>query len=91
VVDLSTKGFVGTYWFVLVQLRWVITITILVFSRDYNFIQLITLLLISGIFQVLTMLGKPLDSSLENAMTLFNEVMVSAYIYVLFILTDFFA
>lgn len=32
-----------------------------------------------------------MQSKLENRMLLFNESMVSAYIYVLFVLTDFFA
>lgn len=91
VEDLSTKGFLGTYWLILIQVRWLITIAILVFSRDYNFIQLMSLLFISGTFQVLIILGKPMHSSLENGMALFNEVMVSVYIYMLFILTDFFA
>ena len=32
-----------------------------------------------------------MQSKLENRMLLFNEIMVSVYIYILFILTDFFA
>jgi hypothetical protein len=33
--------------------------------------------------------GKPYDDKLENQISLFNEVMVSAYLYVLMMLTDF--
>jgi hypothetical protein len=33
--------------------------------------------------------GKPLDDSFENNMLLFNEIMVSVYLYVLTSLTDY--
>lgn len=34
-------------------------------------------------------LGKPFDDKVENQMNFFNEVMVSAYLYVLMMLTDY--
>jgi hypothetical protein len=34
-------------------------------------------------------IGKPYDDKLENQISLFNEVMVSAYLYVLMMLTDY--
>jgi hypothetical protein len=33
--------------------------------------------------------GKPYDDKLENQINFFNEVMVSAYLYVLMMLTDY--
>jgi hypothetical protein len=33
--------------------------------------------------------GKPYDDKHENQMNLFNEIMVSAYLYVLMMLTDY--
>jgi len=33
--------------------------------------------------------GKPFDDKLENHINFFNEVMVSAYLYVLMMLTDY--
>ena len=35
------------------------------------------------------MYGKPLDEKFENSMLLFNEMMVSVYLYVLISLTDY--
>ena len=33
--------------------------------------------------------GKPYNEKLENQLNFFNEVMVSAYLYVLMMLTDY--
>ena len=44
----NTKGFTGTYWSIIQQIRWIITMVIIIFARDYYFIQLMTLILISG-------------------------------------------
>ena len=33
--------------------------------------------------------GKPYDEKIENKISLFNELMVSAYLYILILLTDF--
>ena len=91
--DLNTtrRPGVGTYWVVINQVRWIITINIMIIIRDHNEMQLMILLFISWVFQALIILGQPMQSTLENNMTLFNEIMVSVYLYVLMILTDFFA
>ena len=91
--DLNTtrRPGVGTYWVVINQVRWIITINIMIIIRDHNEMQLMTLLFISWVFQALIILGQPMKSTFENKMTLFNEIMVSVYLYILMILTDFFA
>jgi len=45
----------------------------------------------SGTFQALILKGQPMQSDLENGMLMFNEIMVSVYLYILLVLTDFFA
>jgi hypothetical protein len=91
--DLDTKRRpgVGTYWVVINQVRWIVTISIMIIIRDHNGMQLVALLVISWVFQGLIICGRPWQSTLENKMTLFNEIMVSVYLYILMILTDFFA
>jgi hypothetical protein len=91
--DLDTKRRpgVGTYWVVINQVRWIVTISIMIIIRDHNGMQLVALLVISWVFQGLIICGQPWQSTLENKMTLFNEIMVSVYLYILMILTDFFA
>jgi hypothetical protein len=45
--------------------------------------------MISWLFQIIILKGKPLESKFENNMLLFNELMVSIYLYVLISITDF--
>ena len=48
VKDLNTKAFIGTYWSIIIQIRWIVTMVIMIFLRDFYFAQLMTLLFISG-------------------------------------------
>lgn len=91
VKDLNTHGLVGPYWQVLSQVRWAATMIIMIFLRDFYALQMLSLLLISISFQALIILGRPFESALENAITLFNETMVAVYLYVLMILSDYFS
>jgi hypothetical protein len=47
------------------------------------------LLIISVFFQALIIIGKPFKESFDNSMSLFTEIMVSLYLYILLGLTDF--
>jgi len=47
------------------------------------------LLIISVIFQTLVIYGNPFDSSSNNSMTVFNEISISCYLYLMLCLTDF--
>jgi hypothetical protein len=49
----------------------------------------LSLLLVSVIFQVLIIVGKPLEESLENKMSMFNKVTISGYLYLALLLTDY--
>jgi hypothetical protein len=65
------------------------TTAILIFVRDHSEIQVLLLLLISVLYSILLIIGKPFESTFENKMSLFTELMVSLYIYLLLCLTDF--
>ncbi|TNV86291.1 hypothetical protein FGO68_gene1612 [Halteria grandinella] len=68
--------------------KWSILSTTLVFLKDYPSFQLMIIQFILFASQVLIIIGKPLDSRLENNITLFNELMTSLFLYGLFTLTD---
>jgi CBS domain containing-hemolysin-like protein len=84
--DYST---VAAYWKFLTLIRWTITTSILIFLKDHNEFQILLLLIISVVYSILLMNGKPFESNFENKMSLFTEIMVSIYLYLLLCLTDF--
>ena len=87
---LSLDGsFCGTYWNVIQLTRWSATSVILVVLRDYCSLQLMILLALSMMIQILVLATYPLKTKSDNWNLLFNEIMVSAYLYVLLSLTDF--
>ena len=58
--------------------------------RDHYEFQIGTLLLISYFFQVLILVLQPIEGGpLENRLALFNELMVSSYLYVLILLSEY--
>lgn len=62
---------------------------IMTLLREKFYLQIFPLLVISTLFQLIIVGSKPLLSKLENRMLLFNEIMVSIYLYLLLSLTDF--
>lgn len=86
---LTLKGLCGTYWNILVLLRWSVTVFVMVLLRDYYTLQILSLLLISFIIQALLVSSNPFSDLVDTRMALFNEVMVSLYLYVMLNLTDF--
>jgi len=87
---LNTQTGIGTYWNVLILIRWILTTCVLIFLRDHCEFQILCLLISSITFQCLLLHGKPMPTSKENAVSVFNEFMVSLYLYTLLHLTDFF-
>jgi hypothetical protein len=83
------KSFPGVYWRALVLLRWTATMLIMTLLRNYFYLQIFTLLGISAGFQLMIVGYKPMLTMLSNRMLLFNEIMVSIYLYMLLCLTDF--
>jgi hypothetical protein len=86
---LRNKGLVSSGWNFLILLRWVITSAIIIVLREYNQFQIILLYIVSFAFQTFIINGRPYDSSIENYISLINELFVSFYLYILMLLTDF--
>lgn len=88
-LQIKQKGTLGAYWNIIILGRWMITILILVVLRNYNAIQIMLLLLLSFFSMMLLIVAKPMASMIENKALIFNEAMVSLYLYLLMTLTDF--
>lgn len=83
------EGIVGHYWSLITLVRWTVTVIVLVISRNYPEFQIFSLLITSTTFQILLYKGKPYADMLDNKLALFNETMVSVYLYILLGLTDY--
>ena len=62
---------------------------IMTLLRHNFYLQIFPLLALSAVFQALILASKPMLSKLDNRMLLFNELMVSLYLYLLLCLTDY--
>ena len=85
----QTRSFPGLYWRPLVILRWTATMLIMTLLKHNFYLQIFLLLVISIFYQVMIVGSRPMLKKLDNRMLLFNEIMVSVYIYLLLCLTDF--
>jgi hypothetical protein len=54
---LNTNTAIGTYWNVVILLRWLWTTSVLIFVRDHQEIQILSLLITSILFQCLILVG----------------------------------
>ncbi|TNV87064.1 hypothetical protein FGO68_gene2250 [Halteria grandinella] len=77
------------YFNILYILRWTLTGLIMICLRDYPGLQLQSLFMISIFQQLFNILVQPYEERIENLMNFINEVFVSAYMLILFILTEF--
>jgi hypothetical protein len=80
---------IGIFWQPLVNLRWIFTNLILVILIDSPEVQLQILIFTSVLFQAMILLGKPMEGSFSNRVSFAIELAVSAYLYVMMMLTDF--
>lgn len=80
---------IASYWKLLTLIRWTITTIILIFVKDYNEFQILLLLIVSVVYSCLLIRGRPFEEGFENKMSLFTEIIVSVYLYLLLCLTDF--
>ncbi|TNV86418.1 hypothetical protein FGO68_gene17688 [Halteria grandinella] len=88
VEGINTKTAIGRYWMPITLVKWAILSVTLVTLRNYPVMQLSIVSFLSFTSQILLIKGKPFSTSLENNMSLFNELMASLYLYGLFTLTD---
>ena len=70
-------------------MRWTATMLIMTLLRHNFYLQIFPLLALSIGFQLMILSSKPMLSKRDNNMLLFNELMVSAYLYLLLCLTDY--
>jgi hypothetical protein len=80
---------IAAYWKLLNLIRWTLTAVILIFLRDYNQFQIVTLLILSILFSCFIAGARPFEESIKNKMSLITESIVSIYLYILMCLTDF--
>jgi len=85
---LNTDTIIGRYWNPVNLIRWAITIVVMVFLNQHSLAQIFVLLVISVVFQIMMILGKPMTDKWDHRMTWMVEVSISIYLYVLLSLTD---
>ena len=71
------------------MLRTFVTVVILVKMRNYSGLEIILLILVSVSKQVYIIQVRPFSSRLENGLSLFNELLISLYIYGIILLTNY--
>jgi hypothetical protein len=71
------------------MLRTFVTVVILVKMRNYSGLEIILLILVSVSKQVYIIQVRPFSSRLENGISLFNELLISLYIYGIILLTNY--
>jgi hypothetical protein len=77
------------FWKLIYLVRWFLTTLVLLLLRELPAIQIISLLILSVAWQIMIFIAWPYDSNSTNIILLTNEVTVSVYIYIIFLMTDF--
>ena len=77
------------YWKLIILCRWTITNLLLVFLRSHPEIQMMLLLMLSVLFQIIMIHGKPYPDKSDQRMAVFNEIAAALYLYIMMLLTDF--
>ena len=86
---LRVESTLGRYWTVITLARWSTLCIILVTLRSYYIFQIVSLLMQSVLVQTLIIHGQPMLDHVENKISLFNEIMVSLFLYVMITLTEY--
>ncbi|TNV86774.1 hypothetical protein FGO68_gene10446 [Halteria grandinella] len=86
---VNLKTTIGLYWNVFVQIRWVLTIGIIVALRDYNQFQIMLLFILNNLTIFLMIYGRPFAERHARIMAYINEYLISVYLCLLFCLTDY--
>ena len=87
---LNTSRAIGCYWNGLILTRWYITVLIMVTLRNYYQLQIMLNLVVSFIFQIMALGWRPMLERVDNNLSVFNESMVTLYLYLMICLTDFY-
>lgn len=89
VVDINKDMKRAKYWQIVQMIRWIIVTIIMVMFRANYIVQIFSLIFMSMLTQIAIVVIWPFESSFMNAHSLFNEVCVSLYLYIMLILSDF--
>lgn len=84
----TRNTFTGYYWRIIICARWTVTCSIMIFLRDYPSFQALTLLSASIFFQSILIYSPPFTLTIDNRMSLFNEIATSVNVYLLLILAN---
>jgi hypothetical protein len=87
-IETKRKCFIY-FWKPLYLLRWAMTHSILIFFYDKPAFQIISLFILSVIWQCLILTLKPFERKSVNIISFYNELAVSLYLYVTLLLSDF--
>ena len=85
--ELNIHSLIGRYWNIYICARWTTVSIIYVVMRDYPTFQIGLLYLLSIATQCLLIRGRPLEDGI--CISLFNEIMVCAFLLNLIPLTDY--
>jgi hypothetical protein len=80
---------IAAYWNLLTLVRWLVTTIILILMKEHKEFQILSFLVVSVLYTALLIRGKPFEDSFKNKMSIFTEIVVSIYLYLLMCLTDF--
>lgn len=86
---LSSKSLLALSGQVVSMLRLLISVIIIVLLRAYPAVQILSLLALATVYQFYLLRVRPYEEPRDNAMALINEALISAYLYVNMVLTDF--
>jgi hypothetical protein len=86
---LRLTSTLGIYWNLIVLIRWQLTSAILILLSNHPEVQILLLYGISVLNQCLILYSKPMPSKIDNIIAFLNEVLISFYLKILMLLTDF--
>jgi hypothetical protein len=69
--------------------KWLLTVVILITLSSYPSIQVLTLLLLSLVYQIMIFIIKPFDLPSNNRIRLVTELLISFYLYFYLLLSDY--
>lgn len=84
-----THSLPASLWQIVVLLKWALTVSILLFVRNYPGIQIALLFYLSVLVQSYILLYRPFIKQTENYLQLLNEYMVTLYLIACFLVTDY--
>ena len=83
------SGVIESYWNGFLLMRWIATVFIMVVVRNSYSLQILMLLGMSWVFTLFLVVGKPKREDKDNKIAVFNELLISVYLYLMICLSGF--